>query len=605
MAQKNETEVVNGVVQPRFYQVYGDLIESKEVMEPLAIMGGTGPICGFDWVDTTQQNITITSIFKRSGTMPSGIGNILGKARRVFLSNKDNTAGQVFNAYTTPDGLCHIAPDTLTFTDVRPDGGWPSLTNPQKLVAFAVKASHTYRQDGSENPPSISNFGCGWITFDNVYGLEEILSWGYEKMLSLLEDSKIPFNKDTDTLIGIYLVGWRPEWDSDGVSLRYKDIMASLNYTLCLVPYNGQFPVKPYGLNPLDLLDLKSRVKALEESTVPTDVSVLTRYLNTQMNSQGKGIEIEYSIHQRDDYDVYTFSKLVINGCVLAKPSAPVSKEIGCQWREGSPCICIYTTMASVLTNASLPSILWGIKGGYPNVDNEAELWDGSFDKSSMGLQSKVTLVAVFEISSPDVTASVLPGHAYSLLNNEKVDGLTRAILGLFRYTFEKGNTDLDTSVEQTTSGISGNKSRLTVDAHYHNGVAVFDLTEIMSPGCPSFKDVAVNVTGLLTAKNSRWGPILTQIAKRYSSGTYGYGPYMQKYGDTAYYIEIYPNPFTTSDLESFRVTVSGNNGTSSSDLRAYKVQLTFVVGDVGKNTLTNDARLLLACLNNPFKSNY
>jgi hypothetical protein len=605
MAQKNETEVVNGVVQPRFYQVYGDLIESKEVIEPLAIMGGTGPICGFDWVDTTQQDITITSIFKRSGTMPSGIDNILGKARRVFLSNKYNTAGQVFNAYTTPDGLCHIAPDTLTFTGVRPDGGWPSLTNPQKLVAFAVKASHTYRQDGSENPPSISNFGCGWITFDEVYGLEEILSWGYEKMLSLLEDSNIPFNKDTDTLIGIYLVGWRPEWDHDVVSLRYKDIMASLNYTLCLVPYNGQFPVKPYGLNPLDLLDLKSRVKALEESTVPTDVSVLTRYLNTQMNSQGKGIEIEYSISEKDDYDVYTFSKLVINGCVLAEPSAPVSKEIGFQWREDSPCICIYTTL-SVLTHASLNSSQWGIKRGYPHVDNKAELWDGSFDKSSMGLSSKsTTLVAVFEINSPDITASVLPGHAYSLLNNEKVDGLTRAILGLFRYTFEKGNTGLDTSVEQTTSGSGSTRSRLTVDAHYHNGVVVFDLTEIMFSSCPSFKDVAVNVTDLLTAKDSRWGPILTQIAKKYSSGTYGYGPYMQKYGDTAYYIEIYPNLFTTSGLESFRVTVSGNNGTSGSDLRAYKVQLTFVVGDVEKDTLTNDARLLLACINNPFKSNY
>lgn len=606
MAQKNETEVVNGVVQPRFYQVYGDLIESKEVMEPLAIMGGTGPICGFDWVDTTQQNITITSIFKRSGTMPSGIGNILGKARRVFLSNKDNTAGQVFNAYTTPDGLCHIAPDTLTFTGVRPDGGWPSLTNPQKLVAFAVKASHTYRQDGSENPPSISNFGCGLITFDDVYGLEEILSWGYEKMLSLLESSNIPFNKDTDTLIGIYLVGWRPEWDSDRVSLRYKDIMASLNYTLCLVPYNGQFPVKPYGLNPLDLLDLKSRVKALEESTVPTDVSVLTRYLNTQMNSQGKGIEIEYSISQGDDSDVYTFSKLVINGCVLAKPSAPVIKSIDHQWRESNPCICIFTAAgASVLTNASLRSTQWGIRSGYPHVDNKAELWDGSFDKSSMYLPSTATLVAVFEISSPEVTTSVLPGHAYSLLNNEKVDGLTRAILGLFRYTFEKGNTDLDTSVEQITSGSGGTRSRLTVDAHYHNGVVVFDLTEIMFSGCPSFKDVAVNVTDLLTAKDSRWGPILTQIAKKYSSGTYGYGPYMQKYGDTAYYIEIYPNFFTADDLESFRVTVSGNNGTSGSDLRAYKVQLTFVVGDVGKNTLTNDARLLLACINNPFKSNY
>lgn len=607
MAQKNETEVVNGVVQPRFYQVYGDLIESKEIMEPLAIMGGTGPICGFDWVDTTQQDITITSILKGSGTMPSGIVNILGKARRVFLSNKDNTAGQVFNAYTTPDGLCHIAPDTLTFTGVRPDGGWPSLTNPQKLVAFAVKASHTYRQDGSENPPSISNFGCGWITFDSVYGLEEILSWGYGKMLSLLKSSNIPFNKDTDTLIGIYLVGWRPEWDRDGVSLRYKDIMASMNYTLCLVPYNGQFPVKPYGLNPLDLLDLKSRVKALEESTVPTDVSVLTRYLNTQMNSQGKGIEIEYSISQRDGYDVFTFSKLVINGCVLANPSAPVSKKIISQWRESnSCCICIYTT-ASVLTHASLHSTQWDIKSGYPHVGNEAELWDGSFDKSSRIVgPGEATLVAVFEISSPYVTTSVLPGHAYSLLNNEKVDGLTRAILGLFRYTFEKGNTDfLDTSVEQTTSGSGGTRSRLTVDAHYHNGVAVFDLTEIMFSGCPSFKDVAVNVTDLLTAKDSRWGPILTQIAKKYSSGTYGYGPYRQKYGDTAYYIEIYPNLFTASNLESFRVTVSGNNGTSSSDLRAYKVQLTFVVDDVGKNTLTNDASLLLACLNNPFKSNY
>lgn len=605
MAQKNETEVVNGVVQPRFYQVYGDLIESKEVMEPLAIMGGTGPICGFDWVDTTQQNITITSIFKRSGTMPSGIGNILGKARRVFLSNKDNTAGQVFNAYTTPDGLCHIAPDTLTFTGVRPDGGWPSLTNPQKLVAFAVKASHTYRQDGSENPPSISNFGCGWITFDKVYGLEEILSWGYEKMLSLLESSNIPFNKDTDTLIGIYLVGWRPEWNSDGVSLRYKDIMASLNYTLCLVPYNGQFPVKPYGLNPLDLLDLKSRVKVLEESTVTTDVSVLTRYLNTQMNSQGKGIEIEYSISHKDDRDVYTFSKLVINGCVLAKPSAPVSKEIGDLWKKNGFCICIYTNTESVLTNASLHSIQWGITRGYPNVDNEAELWDGSFDKSSMSIPSSATLVAVFEISSPEVTASVLQGHAYSLLNNEKVDGLTRAILGLFRYTLEKGNTGLDTSVEQTTSGSGSTRSRLTVEAHYHNGVAVFDLTEIMFPSCPSFEDVAVNVTDLLTAKDSRWGPILTQIAKKYSSDTYGYGPYMQKYGDTAYYIEIYPNLFTTVGMESFRVTVSGNNGTSGNDLRAYKVQLTFVVGDVEKNTPTNNARLLLACLNNPFKSDY
>lgn len=180
MAQNNVTEVVNGIVQPRFYQVYGDLIESKEIMEPLAITAGTGPICGFDWVDTTQQDVTITSVFKKPSTLPSGVANILGRARRVFLSNKDNTAGQVFNAYTTPDGLCHIAPDVLTFNGVQPSGGWPSLSNPQKLVAFAVKATHTYRPDGSENPPSVTNFTCGWLTFDKVYGLDEILSWDYK-----------------------------------------------------------------------------------------------------------------------------------------------------------------------------------------------------------------------------------------------------------------------------------------------------------------------------------------------------------------------------------------------------------------------------------------
>lgn len=324
MAQNNVTEVVDGIVQPRFYQVYGDLIESKEVMEPLAIMGGTGPICGFDWVDTTQQNVTITSIFKRSGTMPSGIGNILGKAKRVFLSNKDNTAGQVFNAYTTPDGLCHIAPDTLVFNGVQPNGGWPSLTNPQKLVAFAVKATHTYRQDSNKNPPSVSNFTCRWLTFDDVYGLEEILSWGYERMLDLLSDSSMPFNKDTDSLIGIYLVGWRPEWNSDEVSFRYKDIMSSLNYTLCLVPYNGQFPVKPYGLNPLDLLDLKSRVKGVEDKLSSVNIKGNSTVVDSLAITQGNGIEVDYEISKTDTSSTgvqgtvkVTIKSLKVKGVVL------------------------------------------------------------------------------------------------------------------------------------------------------------------------------------------------------------------------------------------------------------------------------------------------
>lgn len=338
MAQNNVTEVVNGIVQPRFYQVYGDLIESKEIMEPLAITAGTGPICGFDWVDTTQQDVTITSVFKKPSTLPSGVANILGRARRVFLSNKDNTAGQVFNAYTTPDGLCHIAPDVLTFNGVQPSGGWPSLSNPQKLVAFAVKATHTYRPDGSENPPSVTNFTCGWLTFDKVYGLDEVLSWDYERMLELLADSGMPFNKNVDSLIGVYLVGWRPEWDSDPSNQRYKSIMSSLNYTLCLVPIHGQFPVKPYGMNPLDILDLKARVKVLEESTVLEDV-------NNLISSLGQGIEVVVSKDSAssDDDEGFIFTKLNINGSNFVA-ARPVTKTLNYQWYESSDAMGIFVS---------------------------------------------------------------------------------------------------------------------------------------------------------------------------------------------------------------------------------------------------------------------
>lgn len=364
MAQNNVTEVVNGIVQPRFYQIYGDLIESKEVMEPLAITAGTGPICGFDWVDTTQPNVTITSVFKRPTGLNSSMLEILGRAKRVFISNKDNTAGQVFNAYTTPDGLCHIAPDILTFNGVQPPGGWPSLTSPQKLVAFAVKATHTYRPDGNDNPPSINNFTCRWLTLDSKTGLDDILSWDYDHILKWLSDSQVPFNKDVDSLIGVYLVGWDPRWDSDEGSRKYKSIMAVLKYTLCLVPIQGQFPVKPYGMNPLDILDLKSRVKVLEESTVPGDVSSLTSHVNNLISSLGQGIEVIVSKDSAslDDNEGFIFSKLNINGSNFVA-ARPVTKTLNSQWYESSDAMGIFVSPEIDIDNKiqQVPTDKWDI----------------------------------------------------------------------------------------------------------------------------------------------------------------------------------------------------------------------------------------------------
>lgn len=390
MAQNNVTEVVNGIVQPRFYQVYGDLIESKEIMEPLAITAGTGPICGFDWVDTTQQDVTITSVFKKPSTLPSGVANILGRARRVFLSNKDNTAGQVFNAYTTPDGLCHIAPDVLTFNGVQPSGGWPSLSNPQKLVAFAVKATHTYRPDGSENPPSVTNFTCRWLTFDKVYGLDEVLSWDYERMLELLADSGMPFNKNVDSLIGVYLVGWRPEWDSDPSNQRYKSIMSSLNYTLCLVPIQGQFPVKPYGMNPLDILDLKARVKVLEESTVPGDVNYLMSHVNNLISSLGQGIEVVVSKDSAssDDNESFIFTKLNINGSNFVA-ARPVTKTLNYQWYESSDAMGIFVSPEIDIDSKTqqVPTDKWDI-GTVSFEPNSEGAMEYSFVSPPMGKET-------------------------------------------------------------------------------------------------------------------------------------------------------------------------------------------------------------------------
>lgn len=422
MAQNNVTEVVNGIVQPRFYQVYGDLIESKEIMEPLAITAGTGPICGFDWVDTTQQDVTITSVFKKPSTLPSGVANILGRARRVFLSNNDNTAGQVFNAYTTPDGLCHIAPDVLTFNGVQPSGGWPSLSNPQKLVAFAVKATHTYRPDGSENPPSVTNFTCGWLTFDKVYGLDEVLSWDYERMLELLADSGMPFNKNVDSLIGVYLVGWRPEWNSDPSNQRYKSIMSSLNYTLCLVPIHGQFPVKPYGMNPLDILDLKARVKVLEESTVNS----LTSHVNNLISSLGQGIEVVVSKDSAssDDNEGFIFTKLNINGSNFVA-ARPVTKTLNYQWYESSDAMGIFVSPEIDIDSKTqqVPTDKWdiGTVGFKPNSEGAMEY---SFVSPPYGKKTwKLVGCILPQFSAYSKGSICVPTGFYQLMNPDAAIG--------------------------------------------------------------------------------------------------------------------------------------------------------------------------------------
>lgn len=513
MAQNNVTEVVNGIVQPRFYQVYGDLIESKEVMEPLAIMAGTGPICGFDWVDTTQQNVTITSVFKRPGTLPSGMKNILGRARRVFLSNKDNTAGQVFNAYTTPDGLCHIAPDVLTFNGVQPSGGWPSLSNPQKLVAFAVKATHTYRPSGSENPPGVTNFTCGWLTFDDVYGLDEILSWGYERMLELLADSGMPFNKDIDSLIGIYLVGWRPEWNSQTTSMRYKSIMAAMNYTLCLVPIQGQFPVKPYGMNPLDILDLKARVKVLEESTVPG--------VNNLISSLGQGIEVVVSKDPASpEYNEgFIFTKLNINGSnfVAARPVTKTLKN-NYHWYMSSDAMGIFVSPEIDIDSKTqqVPTDKWDIGTVSFKPNSEGAMGYNSVSPPYGKETWKLVGCILPQFSAYSDESICVPTGFYQLTNPDAAIGW-RVAMNLKRLHSILGIVEVADSGHLSFSPTSSH------DHHAHIKALMGTSTLILRVGISLYNKGTSNA-GLtydlfeLFSKNSRMSFMLQEVMKLISS---------------------------------------------------------------------------------------
>lgn len=289
MANNNNTTTVEaGTLQPRLYQVYGDLIESKEVMEPIAICAGQGPVCGFDWVDTSKPYVTITSIFKASGLSPEVRRLLTGKSKRVIISDKDNSGGMVYNAYTTPDGLLHIAPDSLTFELAQPSGGWPDKFNPQKLIAFTLVARHRYIEDGSENPPSISDFYCEFVQLSD--SLTNILSYDYQDIVDLMVNQDLNYGENTDSILGLYLVGWNPAWDGV-VDPYYKDLMKLMNYTLCLVPTEGKFPVKPWVSNPFDILRVNQKISTIEK--------YLSKVLigNGSIQIQGTGSSLYVFVH--------------------------------------------------------------------------------------------------------------------------------------------------------------------------------------------------------------------------------------------------------------------------------------------------------------------
>lgn len=370
----NVTVVNNGVVQQRFYQVYGDLIESKETMEPIAIAHGNGPICGFDIVDTSTDHVIIRGSWDPNlSSYGISAPPVLKKAnRRVILSDGENNGGNVVNAIVTNDGLIHICPAILDFTNVKPTGGWFDLNNPNRFVAFAMKVSHTYTPVADASNIGVSDFSISWLTLEKstggTYSPAEVASLDFSSIVGTILPSGW-INRNTDSLVGIYIIGYDPSWGDN-------DVYASFGYKMALVSYDGKWPVSPFTNGSFDILSLNQKVKNIPVIEEDVDsLKELNSILQNQVNTLGKGIECDY------DLNIYVTDEGTGNGTV----SITIKKLVylGVSLYEGAGKTftsntvylnnikAIYLDILSSGTNpdTGLPSISkWGLSLGFSTV---------------------------------------------------------------------------------------------------------------------------------------------------------------------------------------------------------------------------------------------
>lgn len=324
----NKTEVISGHVEPRYYQVYGDMIESKEVMEPISIVAGSGPICGFDWVDTTSRPVKIMNILDASGAPDI----LKRRAKRVYLSDKNNNAGLVANAFNTPDGLISIAPDILLFNGKEPAAGWPNLSNPTSMVAFAIKATHTYVDSSSKWTPSVSDFDLTFLTLVKTSGgkyspMEVSIMTRDQLNANILPQGWL--NNNTEVLIGIYILGWDSQWDSS-----YKSIISALGYRVSLIPLHGEYPVKPFGMNPLDFMQLSSVVNDIKSNPLKYVNDNIIHGDKLKNGTVGK-VKLSLYLQQFFDYFIRTCTVQVKLNTTSAQVSIP-SQSSGGNWSSQS-----------------------------------------------------------------------------------------------------------------------------------------------------------------------------------------------------------------------------------------------------------------------------
>lgn len=269
-----KTNISNGVMEPRSYQQYGDTIESKQAMEPIAIVGGTGPQTGFNiaWYTDIEEpgdgtftgimHITGDNTVQNLGSFTKG-NSPLPTSRYSKIANMANEAGNIVNSYITPDGLLHVAPDTIELPFEV-----PSTVTDRRGIVYILVASHTYQDIKSEEVPSSDNFKLLILNPSNL-NIDKILNGNHPDVLEVINNNLVSGTIDLnkDCIVGIYMSDWNNSWsskyNSDILNLAGKSIHSAQALNLLpLIPIRGEYPVKPFGLGTFEFLWVLNHLRA-------------------------------------------------------------------------------------------------------------------------------------------------------------------------------------------------------------------------------------------------------------------------------------------------------------------------------------------------------
>lgn len=298
-----------GILNPRTYQVFGDRIDSKQAMEPLAIAIGPGPVSGFNKFSWDVDEPGIVQIGSRDIDDPgSPLGYTSESYRPVSfkgykaISDKYNISGNVENAHITRDGLLHVCGDIkLSFT---PTNGWPNYSGSNRLISpngnkaciLLLTASHTYQD--STDPGEVS------FKLQELLGLNNNNPWYYltHSVTTLSEEleSRNLLDTNTETLIGIYIIGWDIKWESlEGYNEAYKTIIKDLNYNLPIVFYNSTMPLL-YN-SPLELLRCRYMADQLEYWTKASPNYIILENFITSLKTATPIFKVRNTEYKFDD----------------------------------------------------------------------------------------------------------------------------------------------------------------------------------------------------------------------------------------------------------------------------------------------------------------